>query len=82
MYVRLYLLRKGCSVFITGNGSFVSGTPKLITAQQLGSVAIVADLAFTPSNGFLTVTCTRQSGGENLRDLIVRARLVNSRPYY
>ncbi|EEV1080907.1 hypothetical protein EU705_005067, partial [Escherichia coli] len=70
------------SVFITGNGSFVSGTPKLITAQQLGSVAIVADLAFTPSNGFLTVTCTRQSGGENLRDLIVRARLVNSRPYY
>ncbi|MGM7053024.1 hypothetical protein [Escherichia fergusonii] len=70
------------AVFITGNGSVVVGIPKLITGQQLGSVGIVADLVFTPSNGFLTVTCTRQPSGENLRDLIVRARLVNSRPYY
>ena len=70
------------ALFVSGNGTVVAGTPKLITAQQLGAVNIVSDLVFTPANGFLTVTCTRQSGGENLRDLIVRARRINTRPYY
>lgn len=69
-------------LFIAGNGSTVVGTPKQITSQQLGAVSIPSSLSYNATTGNLTVTCTRQSGGENLRDLIVRARLVNTRPYY
>lgn len=66
-------------VYLVGGQSSVVGTTKDIIVTQLGSMAILPTIAYAGSQ--LTVTVTRQSGGENLRDLVVRARLVNNRPH-
>lgn len=66
-------------VFLIGSTSSVTGTTKDIVVSQLGVVAIVPSIAF--SGSVLTVAVTRQSGGENLRDLTVRVKLINNKPH-
>lgn len=66
-------------VFLIGGASSVTSTTKDIVVSQLGAVAITPSIAF--SGSVLTVSVTRQAGGENLRDLTVRVRLVNNKPH-
>lgn len=66
-------------VFLIGGASSVTSTTKDIVVSQLGAVAIAPSITF--SGSVLTVSVTRQAGGENLRDLTVRVRLVNNKPH-
>lgn len=66
-------------VFLVGNAGSVTGTIKDVNVQQLGAIAIVPTMTY--SAGVITVTVTRQASGSNLRDLTVRARLLNNKPH-
>lgn len=66
-------------LFIRGNGGSVTMSVSDIYVKQSAEVAIAPTFMLNANS--VTVTVSRQSGGVNLRDLVVRAALINSKPY-